>query len=138
MPNVVANCAYKNTLVSASYWSLSNAAILFFPGTPLCNLMEKCFALNCCIYLPAFNRTDVSWICWPIFSEKSYEIHLILLLARTFLNWDGVFWSCLVGFNISLDPAHFFLSIRLTDNWPSWSVTKKDILWVIAVTLFRR
>ena len=139
MPNVIANCAHKNTFVSASFWLLSNAAILFFPGTPLYNLMGNVLSST----VAYISLLLTVWICYGFVDQSSMRnltrSTLFWLLARNFLNWDGVFWSRLVGFHhISLDPAHFFLSKRLIDSWPYWSMTKKDILWVIAVTFFYR
>ena len=41
IPNVIANYAHKNNLLSASPWLLSNAAILSFSGIPFYNLKRN-------------------------------------------------------------------------------------------------
>ena len=90
---------------------------LSFPGTPVCNLMRN--ALSSTV---AYIFVLLITLMWHGFVDQSSmrnltRSNLFWLLARNVLNWDGVFWSCLVDFNlISPDPARLFLSKLLIDS----------------------
>ena len=115
--NVIANYAHKRTLVSASSSSslLSNATINFFPGTPLCNLMTN--VLSSSIAYISLLLIKCMWHVQTSMGNLTGST-LFWLLARNFLNWDGVFWSRFVDFNrIFSDTARFFLFKLLIDSW---------------------
>ena len=76
--NVIANCAHKNTLVSSPSWLLCNAAVLSFPGTPLCNLMRNAWPST----VTHISLLLIAWM-WHVFFEQS----LMRILTRSTWFW---------------------------------------------------